>query len=262
MKFVNTVKLALIFASGLVLLSAIFLCPPHVIVATNGHTSGNEKSGLNSTDEQWTKSFNLDNCTFSSIGSNQYFILRPGYQTVYEGIDDGIKVKQTITVLNETKSISGIDARIIEEKSIDTKSGMEYEVSRNYFAICKESNSIFYFGEDVNWYDNGKLVNHSGTWHDGIDNSKAGLIMPGEPLVGARYYQESAPKVAIDRAEIVSLSETVNTPAGKFDNCLKEKDTDGLDPDEAAYKYYAPGIGQVRDDNLNLVAHGYLKMIS
>jgi|RhiMethySRZTD1v2_1073278.scaffolds.fasta_scaffold10302_14 hypothetical protein len=259
MKIVSNLRLASIFALGLVLLIGTILCSQQFTVASNGNTNDNGKSGSNSTDEKWTDSFSLNNCTFSSNGSNQYFILKPGYQTVYEGVDEGIDVSQTITVLNETKIINGIDTRIIEEKSMDIKSGMEYEVSRNYFALCKETNSIFYFGEDVNFYDNGKLANHSGTWHDGVDNSKAGLMMPGMPLVGARYYQESAPKVAIDRAEIVSLSETVDTPAGKFENCLKEKDTDGLDPEEVAYRYYAPGIGQVRDDKLNLIRYGYLK---
>ena len=122
---------------------------------------------------------------------------------------------------------------------------MIYEVSRNYFALCKEHNSVFYFGEDVDWYD-------------GINNSRAGLMMPGIALVDSRYYQETALDVAIDRAEIMSLNETVDTPAGKFVNCMKENDTDGLDPEEAAYRYYGPRIGQVRDDNMNLVSYGYI----
>ena len=40
-------------------------------------------------DEKWTETFNLDDCNFISTGSNTYFILKPGYQTVFEGVDEG-----------------------------------------------------------------------------------------------------------------------------------------------------------------------------
>jgi hypothetical protein len=256
------IKVTTMLAVGLVFLIGPFSYPHQsnltAIVDKSAKSNDSKESGSESPGGKWTASFMLHNCTFSSVGRNSYFILQPGYRTVYEGIDEGIDVRLTITVLNETKTINGIDTRIIEEKATDTKKGMIYEVSRNYFALCKENNSVFYFGEDVDWYENGHLVNHSGTWYDGINKSKAGLMMPGIALVGSRYYQETAPDVAIDRAEIMSLNETADTPAGKFVNCMKEKDTDGLDPQVAAYKYYAPGIGQVRDDNLNLVSYGYL----
>ena len=44
-------------------------------------------------DRKWTESFNLDNCNFTSTGSNTYFILKPGYQTVFAGVDEGIDTK-------------------------------------------------------------------------------------------------------------------------------------------------------------------------
>jgi hypothetical protein len=116
-KFINTIKFASLFGLGLVILIATILSPLQFILAANGDTNDTGKSGSYSKDDQWTDSFPLNKCTFTSIGNNQYFILRPGYQTVYEGVDDGIDVWQTITVLNETRSIHGIDARIIEEKS-------------------------------------------------------------------------------------------------------------------------------------------------
>ena len=45
--------------------------------------------------------------------------------------------------------------------------------------------------------------------------------MPGLALLGARYYQELAPGIAMDRAEIVSLTETRQTLAGTFVQYLK-----------------------------------------
>jgi hypothetical protein len=57
----------------------------------------------------------------------------------------------------------------------------------------------------------------------------------------------------------MSLTETVKTPAGTFVNSLLEKDTDGLDPGGATSRYYAPGVGQIKDDMLDLVSYGFLK---
>ena len=63
----------------------------------------------------------------------------------------------------------------------------------------------------------------------------------------------------MDHAEHVPSSETVNTPAGKFEHCLKVKETTPLDPANAEYKYYAPGIGLVQDGDLKLFKHGFIK---
>jgi hypothetical protein len=65
---------------------------------------------------KWTETFNLDNCNFTSTGSNTYFILKPGYQAVFEGIDEGVGTRLTTTVLNQTKAVDGIDTRIVEER--------------------------------------------------------------------------------------------------------------------------------------------------
>jgi hypothetical protein len=210
---------------------------------------GEVNSSPKSANGKRTETFNLDDCNFTSTGSNTYFILQPGYQTVFEGVDEGVDTKLTTTVLNETKAVDGID----------TKTGDVFEVSRNYFATCKETNSAFYFVEDVDWYKDGNVVNHTGSWLHGSNNAQGGLIMPGIVLIGSRYNQETAPDVAIDRAEIMSLTEIVKTPAGTFENSLLEKDTDGLDPGDSTNRYYAPGIGQIKDDMLDLVSYGYVK---
>ena len=93
-------------------------------------------------------------------------------------------------------------------------------------------------------------------YNDGVKGAKFGLMMPGIPLLGARHYQEVAPEVAMDRAEIVSLKETVKTPAGEFKNCLKVEETTPLEPGTKGYKYYAPGVGLVRDGGLRLAKYG------
>ena len=47
----------------------------------------------------------------------------------------------------------------------------------------------------------------------------------------------------------------METPAGKFEKCLKVEETTPLEADKA-HKYYAPGVGLVQEGNLKLVKYG------
>lgn len=217
--------------------------------------AGGILEGTKAGKEEWTSSFNIQERRFSSTGKNRFFILEPGYRLVLENRAGKNTEKLVITVLEETKTIAGIETRIVEER--ETKNGKLVEISRNFFAICRETNSVFYFGEEVDIYKKGKVVKHEGAWQAG-GKARAGVMMPGLILLGARYYQEMAPGVALDRAEIVSLNETLETPAGVFKNCLKVEETTPLER-AREYKLYAPGIGLVKDEDLLLTEYGYIK---
>jgi hypothetical protein len=208
-----------------------------------------------STDEttEWMSSFNLENCDFASTGENSYFILIPGYQVTLEGEEDGEDLQLVMTVLNETKVVDGIETRVVEEK--ETEGGNLVEISRNYFAICKPTNNAIYFGEDVDMYEDGEIVSHEGAWLAGANGSKAGMIMPGKVEVGLKYYQEIAPGVAEDRAEIIGVNDTLDTPAGNFQNVLRTEETNPLEPGVKESKFYAPGIGLIQEEALVLVKY-------
>jgi hypothetical protein len=204
----------------------------------------------------FTETLMQDNYTFTTTGSNQYFILEPGYQLVLEGTEDDETVRLVITVLDETKKIGNIETRVVEEN--ESINGETIEISRNFFAFCEQTSSVYYFGEEVDIYKDGEIVNHSGAWIAEGDN-KAGIMMPGLILLGARYYQEIAPGIAMDRAEIISMTETLQTPAGNFTDCLKVQETTALNPNEMEYKIHAPGIGLIKDEDLLLVKYSYVK---
>src|SRR5215211_3697935 len=137
----------------------------------------------------------------SAPGRNPFFILEPNYPLVLGGEDAGEAAQLTITVLNETREVNGTQTRVIEER--ESVGGELVEISRNFFATCEETNNVFYFGEEVDIYENGMIVDHEGAWLAGEGTNRAGIIMPGTILLGARYYQEIAPSVALDRAEII-----------------------------------------------------------
>lgn len=200
-------------------------------------------------DGPWTADFRVEKGELASTGRNPYFILEPGYFLVLAGDDEQL----TITVLAKTRKVAGVEARVVEER--ETKGGKLAEVSRNFFAISRRTNDVYYFGEEVEVYKDDKLVSHEGAWLAGTKGAKFGLMMPSRPALRARYYQEIAPKVAMDRAENFSLTETVKTPVGEFKNCLKVEETTPLEPGKE-YKYYAPGIGLIQDGSLKLVKYG------
>jgi hypothetical protein len=82
--------------------------------------------------------------------------------------------------------------------------------------------------------------------------------MPGAPLVGTKYYHEVAPGLAEDRAEVISTTETVSVPAGIFQNCLRTREDNPLNPGDIAEKVYAPGVGFIQEGSLRLVSYGYV----
>lgn len=208
-------------------------------------------------DSAWQEEFGLSDCTLVPTGRNEYFILEPGFRLVLEGRNlVGAPEKLAITVLDETREVDGVLTRVVEER--EWRGSEVIEVSRNFFAICESTDDVFYFGEEVDMYQGGQLASHSGAWLAGENGARAGLMMPGEPRVGMRYYQEIAPGVAMDRAEIVSLDDVLETPAGKFSNCLKNREGTALNPLEQEYKVYAPDIGLIQDANLLLTAYGFV----
>jgi len=214
-----------------------------------------ETDGADSTDEaqsaeddiKWTDEYHLAERSFSPTGRNRFFILEPGYTIVLENKSD----KVIITALDQTKKIGKVVTRIVEEREFED--GDLVEVSRNFFAICTATSDVFYFGEEVDDYKDGKIVGHGGAWRADKEGCKAGIIMPGTALLGARHYQEIAPN-AMDRAEIMADDVTMNTPAGRFQNCIRVKETSPLEPGGICYKTYAPGIGMIQDEDLLLAS--------
>lgn len=204
-------------------------------------------------DSEWQKEFGFEECTLVTTGKNPFFILDPGFTIVLESNAE----KVVITVLDETKEVDGVETRLIEER--EWRHGELIEVSINMFAMCEETQDVFYFGEFVDMYSEGELTSHQGAWIAGEKDAKAGLIMPGNPEPGMRYYQEIAPGVAMDRAEIISNNKTLSTPAGTFTDCLETVEGTALNLSEREIKIYAPGIGLIQDANLFLTEFGYLE---
>ena len=209
---------------------------------------------------QFTTRFRLEDCRFKTIGANPYFILKPGYRLVLEGEEDGEEIRVVKTVLSKTQNIfvpgiGRVVTRVVEER--EYVDGELIEVSKNFFAICDKTNDVYYFGEDVDIFLPDGTISHAGAWRAGVNGALPGIMMPGTFLLGARYFQEQAPGVAMDRAEHVEMGLEVDTEAGTFDQCVKILETTPLEPSAEGEKIYCPGVGQVVDNVVRLVEFGF-----
>jgi len=196
-------------------------------------------------DRDRRRTFDVDRKNLGPVGHNPHFPLTTGLKL---HLTDG---SQTVvfSVLNETKVVDGVETRVVEE--YETRGGELIEISRNYYAIDRIKGDVYYFGEDVDIYENGKVVSHDGAWLSGANGAKFGLMMPGKIAVGDRFYLEMAPG-AVERVEIASIDATLETPAESFSNVVYALEYDELDGG-TSQKWYAPGIGMVGDDSMRVV---------
>ena len=194
----------------------------------------------------WNDRFDVKTSDLRPTGDNAYLAIQPGKVLKLRNADGDTL---TVTILKETKTVDGVKCGVLEER--ETKNHKLIEVSRNFFATDPATQDVYYFGEDVDNYRDGKIINHESAWHAGENGARFGLMIPGKPTVGEKFYQEIAPKVAMDRVEIVSTDETVKTAAGTFEHCVHLKETTPIEA-EVSHKYYAPGVGMIKDDDFEL----------
>jgi hypothetical protein len=220
-----------------------------VVVAPDGelvHVKRDDTVTLSRADDaEWRRSFDVDPKNLGSVGNNPYFPLKPGLRI---HLSDGSETV-VFSVLDETKVVDGVETRVVEER--ETEDGELVEISRNYFAADRTTGDVYYFGEDVDIYEDGKVASHDGAWLSGVDGVKFGLIMPGKPRVGDKFYLEHAPG-AVERVEIVELDAKLETPLRGFANLVRCQEHDVLDGG-VSHKWYAAGIGMVGDDEMRVV---------
>jgi hypothetical protein len=195
--------------------------------------------------QEWRDRFDVNKADLLATGTNAYITMQPGRILKLAHGKDTL----TVTILPDTQVIDGVTTGVLEER--ETKNGRLVEVSRNFMATHKSTGDVYYFGEDVDNYKNGKIVDHESAWRAGAKGAQFGLMIPATATVGQKFYQEIAPKVAMDRVEVVSINETVKTPAGTFEHCVHLRETTPLERD-VSHKYYAPGVGIIKDDEFEL----------
>jgi hypothetical protein len=172
---------------------------------------------------------------------NSYFPQPVGTLLVYEGTSEGIPTRDEVCVTGQTKSILGVQTRVVHHRSYQLVDNQPVlvEDTQDWFAQDL-GGTVWYFGEDTIEFPSQST---EGSWEAGVDDADAGFIMLADPHPRDRYYQEFARNVAEDQAKVLSLEESVCVEYGCFENVLLTQETSRLDPGVREYKYYAPDVG-------------------
>ena len=184
----------------------------------------------------------LDPADFVPRIDNPYWPMAPGTRWVSREFDFEGSQRVTVTVLERTREIEGIEATVVHD--VVSERGELVENTFDWYAqdVC---GNVWYLGENTKEYENGEVVSTAGSWEHGVDGAMAGVIVSGDPQVGLTYRQEYYAGEAEDAGAIVSLDEQAQVPFGHFRNVLLTKDFSPLAPKVLEYKLYAEGVGPV-----------------
>jgi hypothetical protein len=189
----------------------------------------------------------IDPAAFVERVDNSFFPLVPGTRWVLQGGGDAEGEVDTIEVTSETRTVMGVVCTVVHDQvAID---GEPIEITSDWYAQDADGN-VWYFGEETAEYENGEIVSTAGSWEAGVDGAMPGIIMPAQPQVGVTYRQEFYAGEAEDLAKAVELGATTEVPFGAYDGVLVTEDWTPLEPDVAERKFYAPGIGLIREETI------------
>jgi len=229
-------------ASGKVLPTFIGVAMTLVLVAGCGGSSGSTGGAKGKT--QGTYAPSIDPADFTTKIDNKYFPLEPGTTFVYKGKTEDGTEGDTVAVTSDTKNIMGVECVVVDDRV--TEGGELTEKTYDWYAQDKEGN-VWYFGEDSKEYKNGKVTSTGGSWEAGKDGAKPGIIMPADPKVSKTYRQEYYKGEAEDMAKALKLDGSVKVPYGSFKHVLVTDEWTPLEPNVAEHKYYAAGVGNVKE---------------
>jgi hypothetical protein len=178
---------------------------------------------------------------------NPWLPLVPGSEWVYD-VSGEEPQRITVTVTDRTREVAGVTATVVHDV-VRSPDGAVLEDTWDWYAQDVDGN-VWYLGEDTTEYDARGRPDTEGSWEAGVDGAEAGLAMAAHPRVGDAYEQEHLAGVAEDRAEVLSLDEQREVPAGGYDGLLQTEETTPLEPDVVERKYYARGVGTVLEETV------------
>jgi hypothetical protein len=164
------------------------------------------------------------------------------HQTIYGGHVDGKPFRTEVSLLPGSKPISWrgntIDTAI--SQYVAYLDGRIHEVALDWYAQADDG-SVWYFGEDVFNYEDGKVADTEGTWI-ARDEIPAAMIMPANPQVGNVYRPENAPEVVFEEVRVEKIDLTIAGPGGIISGAIEvsELHMDG----KREGKVFAPGYGE------------------
>jgi hypothetical protein len=213
-------------------------------LAACGGGGSKSKSSSPSSLPQGTKPVKLDPADFTTNIDNPYWPMRPGSHWVYREVENGETQRVDVTVTNQTKTLAGIEARVVHDRV--SRNGETLEDTYDWYAQDSAGN-LWYLGEDTAEYENGKLKTKEGSWAAGVDGAEPGVVVPASPKQGMTYREEYYASHAEDGAEVLGVNSQVQVPFGRFKNAMLTRNFSTIEPTVEEMKLYAKGVGPVME---------------
>jgi hypothetical protein len=161
-------------------------------------------------------------------------------QVIQLGAEGRMKLRFEVTQLPRTKVVKWNGRKIETQVThfVAYGDGRILEVAFDFFAQAVDG-SVWYFGENVDNYENGVVANHKGTWLAGKDRV---IIRPPPPMAGHVYRPENIPGLVFEEVTVKAVGKTVPGPRGPVSGAVsvREHQMGGTIED----KIYAPGYGE------------------
>jgi hypothetical protein len=208
----------------------------HASASAPRQTSGPANSGPASADQ-----FNPKDFGNPVAGANKWLPLKPGTQWVRQGfVNVGTRrlPHQVVTTVTDvSKQVDGV--RTVAVVDQDTNGGQIAEQSIDWVAQDKLGN-IWYLGSYTESYSGGQFVTASDAWLAGINGAKPGILMQANPQTGTPPYSEdTVPGIETATAQVAKTGQSQCVPFKCYKDVLAVQEG-------GEYKYYAPGVGQIR----------------
>jgi hypothetical protein len=185
----------------------------------------------------------IDPANFIRKINNPFFPLTPGTVYTYRGLTSAGEELNTVEVTRSTRVIMGVTCVEVID-TVFVNNSLE-ELTLDWYAQDKQGN-VWYFGEDSRSFRR-SASQYGRPWLAGVNGALPGIIMEANPQVGDVYRQEFLRHEAEDMAEVLSLHGVADVPYGFFEGCLVTKDYSLLNSKFVENKWYARGIGFVKE---------------
>jgi hypothetical protein len=189
---------------------------------------------------------------------NPRFPLKPGSRWHYRGVDADGRFTDNMRVKHRTKKIEGVRTTVVHD--VVLRRGKPREVTNDWYAQDRDGN-VWYFGEAVRNFDQGRFEGTDGSWEAGVDGALPGIVMPADPTPGHAYRQEFYEGEAEDLGQILRTGQQESVAFGSFTDVIVTRDWNPLEPDVVEEKSYAPGIGLVSETTV-AGGHGAAELVS
>jgi hypothetical protein len=178
---------------------------------------------------------------------NPYLPLTEFTRCELRGAEDRtpIRVVRRLLPRGERFSVGGrtVETAVIEDRAFED--GELVERTLDYFGQADDG-TVYYFGEDVDDYRDGRVVGHKGAWRYGRETRTLGVAMPPQPRPGDRWRFEDVPGITIESDEVVERLDRLRVGRTEYRDVIRVRER--LQPEgDTEHKLYARGTGVIRE---------------